>query len=211
MRLRKPVLFLVILFSTPAFCQLPVYEEPLHRVVFSNDLVRIMDVQAQPGDTSLIHVHEENYCYVTLRGGLLWLDEEAGFRTVNLPDHFVSGIFNNPPKPFVHRFANISSHPVRLITVEHRKGVQDETSVFPMESYEAIILDNPFFRITRITSNNSYTDLSYPRPIVAVLLKGRISFTKEIEVRDWYYIEREKTFSVRSDNGTLDVILIMIK
>ena len=66
MRFLIPALFL---FTSTAFSQVPaVYKEPMHQLVHMSPETRIMDVRAQPGDTSQFHRHASDICYVVLEG-----------------------------------------------------------------------------------------------------------------------------------------------
>ena len=51
------LLFSVIVFCHSATAQVPVRDEPHHRVVLENDFVRLIDVHIQPHDTTLTHIH----------------------------------------------------------------------------------------------------------------------------------------------------------
>ncbi len=51
--------------SLEAFAQIPVREEPRHKNVFENEIVRVLDVRIPPGDTTLYHTHETPSLFVT--------------------------------------------------------------------------------------------------------------------------------------------------
>src|ERR1051326_358056 len=56
---RTSIFFGAFIFSiTSAFGQVPVREEPRHKVALENEYIRLLDVRLPPGDTSLFHVHE---------------------------------------------------------------------------------------------------------------------------------------------------------
>jgi hypothetical protein len=46
--------------------QVPVVQEPHHRVIFQNDYVRLIDVWIKPGDTTLYHIHQQPSAVVYL-------------------------------------------------------------------------------------------------------------------------------------------------
>ncbi|NJN41465.1 MAG: hypothetical protein HC811_03705 [Flammeovirgaceae bacterium] len=189
---------------------IPVYEEPLHELIFSNHLVRILDVQALAGDTSQLHVHNENYCYVALRGGSLWLDEAAGIRQVEMPDLFVGGIYNDPPQPLIHRFANCSSHPIRIFTVERLSEKPIHTLPLPINPDEEIILDNSFFRVIRIKSSEQKKVIEVALPTAVVSLNGsRIPGAKS--KHDWLWMDKGKKLTVIASGNSIDVMCIQIK
>ena len=51
--------------------QVPVHQEQLHRVVFEDALLRILDVSYGGGETSLDHVHGNGIAIVCISGGEL--------------------------------------------------------------------------------------------------------------------------------------------
>lgn len=51
------LLFLCIFRQVPATAQIPVRQEPRHKMVLENDYIRLFDVHIAPGDTTLYHIH----------------------------------------------------------------------------------------------------------------------------------------------------------
>lgn len=49
--------FLILSAFNQLFAQVPVRNEPRHKVVLENDYVRLLDVHIQPHDTTLVHIH----------------------------------------------------------------------------------------------------------------------------------------------------------
>jgi len=58
--MRRILIFIAgFIFSiTSSLAQVPVRDEPRHRVALENEYIRLLDVRLAPGDTSLFHVHE---------------------------------------------------------------------------------------------------------------------------------------------------------
>src|SRR5215471_19196509 len=50
--------FIAVFLAHSIAAQVPVREEPRHKVALENDYIRLLDVHIQPGDTSLFHVHQ---------------------------------------------------------------------------------------------------------------------------------------------------------
>jgi uncharacterized protein YcfL len=42
---------------------LEVYEEPMHKLVFEKDELKIIDVQINPRDTTQFHLHTQCFCF----------------------------------------------------------------------------------------------------------------------------------------------------
>src|ERR1700722_20891649 len=49
--------FSIFLFAKSVFAQVPVRNEPHHKVVLENDYVRLIEVHINPHDTTLTHIH----------------------------------------------------------------------------------------------------------------------------------------------------------
>lgn len=137
--------------------QIPVEEEPLHHTIYEDEYHRVLEIIVQPGDTALMHEHRYNYCYIALKGGRMWLEDKGKDpRTVNLPDHYCGGKFQLEDNPFVHRFANIDSMPIRFFTVEHKRISSAELHI-PMLDKD-VLLSNNLFLVSR-QSIDAYEEL----------------------------------------------------
>lgn len=140
-------IFLFLTFALQA--QIPVADEPLHHVIYEDEAVRVLEIIAFPGDTALMHQHDYNYCYLAMKGGKLWLlDKGEESREVNLPDHYCGGKFDLMGNPFVHRFANIDTHPIKFFTIEH-KGAPIGTKK-AKERTDDVILENDLFMVRKM-------------------------------------------------------------
>jgi hypothetical protein len=66
--IRIGLLFILASLVKPSIAQtpVPVVNEPFHKVIFSNDYVRIIEVQIPPGDTTRYHIHKTNSAIVFL-------------------------------------------------------------------------------------------------------------------------------------------------
>jgi len=89
--------------------------EPHHHLVFSNDQVRVFNVEVAPHDQTLLHRHLHDYIFVTI-GASEITNRVVGKDpvTVKLTDgdtHFL-------PAPFEHAVANPSDKPFRNVTIE---------------------------------------------------------------------------------------------
>lgn len=57
------LLVLVFLYKN-THAQVPVYEEPLHKVVLKNNYIRLIDVHLPPGDTTQFHIHAATSVFI---------------------------------------------------------------------------------------------------------------------------------------------------
>lgn len=201
----KPIVLLLcfIVFQTTG--QIHVHEEPLHHPVLNKSGARILDVIAHPGDTSLIHQHANNYCYVTVQGGAVWLESpgEKG-RIAQLPAGFIGGYYENPSAPLVHRFANLSSETIRLIAVENLSSLGDPNdSITSNKQNEEVITNNPYFLVTKILiSANESLEIRPNWPGVIVNLESKdLNYSlneKEAQLKQWVWMDAYPNLSVHN-------------
>lgn len=139
--MKKPLLLLPVMASflaaasTGFFLQEAQRLDPLdplvaapqfHRLVFENDLVRVLDVRVKPGEFEPFHKHIQSVI-VILQGGTVRLtlpDGTASEVSLSLTPDPEKG---EPPQVFweeaeTHSVKNIGQTPVRLIRVEVKKA-----------------------------------------------------------------------------------------
>lgn len=205
--IRFTLLLAFILSFSNTKSQIPVHEEPLHHPVFLNSEARVLDVIAHPGDTSLMHQHGNNYCYVTIRGGSVWLKspDEAG-RKVELPFGFIGGYYENPSNPLIHQFANLSSEDVRLIAVENLSTSGNPgDSIYATHTDEEVVVNNSHFLITKVLiAPNASLKTRLIRSCVIVNLESRpIRYRvskKEADLGQWAWINANKLISLHNQS-----------
>lgn len=199
--------------------QIQVHEEPLHHPVLTNEVVRVLDVIAQPGDTSIIHQHSNNYCYVTINGGKIWVENkgEQG-RSLELPAGFVGGYFENPAQPLVHRFANRASDLIRLIAIENRSvnGHPDDT-VYQPSPREKIIINNSHFIVSKITlPPNERLVWASSRPTAAINLDPKplqiILKNGSAGSNPWTWVDSHHEITIFNNLSRMtEVVLVQLK
>ena len=60
------VLSLLAVLPIAAQAPVPVASEPRHHLKFENQFVRVFDVQVPTGDTTLFHIHSNDYLFVSI-------------------------------------------------------------------------------------------------------------------------------------------------
>lgn len=198
--MKPAVIALLCFIFSQSVGQIQVHEEPMHQPVFTKHGVRVLDVIAQPGDTSLLHQHANNYCYITTKGGTVWL-ESAGQkgRKVELPIGFIGGYYENPSIPLVHRFANLSPDTIRLIAIENLSSLGDSAdSIYYKRQNEEVLINNPYFLVTKILiSAKASLEIQPKRSSVIVNLESKAilykSRKKEVALDTWVWIDSNKT------------------
>jgi hypothetical protein len=160
-----------------------VHEEPRHRLVYDTPDLRVLDVQIQPGDTTLYHKHDSPITYVTIG-------------TSSTDQMILGGAWNNtqprnpPPgrigavravqsyveQSLTHRVTNVGQTLFRLIAVpSKRSGTENTTAPEPLPG--DLISENRWFRnsILRIAGYQASTGYTANAPTVLVMVRdGRI-------------------------------------
>jgi len=99
----------------------PVFEEPLHRLVLERGPVRVLDVQLQPGDTSLYHLHDDPIFYVAIDiseiDAQVLGEEWRRTRVSAWPPGGVAHDLGHAEQPLIHRIRNAGDEAFRLIAV----------------------------------------------------------------------------------------------
>jgi quercetin dioxygenase-like cupin family protein len=118
--------------------------EPKHHLVFANEWVHVLDVVVPAGDSTLYHVHSNDYVYVTF--GAVALEAQAlGSAATDLS--LANGEVRFTKAPITHRVVNRSATPFHNLTIEVLKtpGVRDSTP-----SGAAVVLENDRVRAERV-------------------------------------------------------------
>ncbi|MEQ8364752.1 MAG: hypothetical protein RIF39_13750 [Cyclobacteriaceae bacterium] len=214
----KYCIFFLLLSTLTGFAQIQVHKEPLHHPVFKKSNTRILDVIAHPNDTSLIHQHSHNYCYVTINGGKIWVENkgEEG-RNLELPHGFTGGYFENPEQPLVHRFANRSEELIRLIAIENLSAGNTETPTYQPTGNEEILINNSHFLTTKVlVGAREQSDFKSSANTVIVNLGEKpleIQKKKEsTELNKWVWVGAQSMVSIY--NPTYEptwIVLVRVK
>src|SRR5215218_10131754 len=99
----KQILFIVLVMSvlqTDAQDAIAVSKEPLHKMVFENEYVRVLDLHIAPGDTTMLHKHETPCVSISLHpvrtGSQVVMDDKSA--KVPSPDRRITfeGFYQSP-------------------------------------------------------------------------------------------------------------------
>jgi len=107
----------------------PVHQEPRHRLIHSSDQMRVLDVQIQPGDTTLFHTHASAITYVTIGTSSTDARSLGGEWNGTVPRDpppgrigAVRGVQSYAEQPLTHQVTNVGSTLFRLIAIATRSG-----------------------------------------------------------------------------------------
>lgn len=214
----KYCIFILLLSTLTGFAQIQVHKEPLHHPVFKKSNTRVLDVIAHPNDTSLIHQHSNNYCYVTIDGGKIWVQNEGEEgRTLELPLGFTGGYFDNPKQPLVHRFANRSEGLIRLIAIENLSAGSIEALPYQPIGDEEIVINNAHFLATKILvdAGKQIQFNSSAHTVVVNLGENPLQIHKKkesIELNKWVWIGAQSIVSIHNPTPKSTwIVLVRVK
>lgn len=117
-----------------------ILDEPRHRTVYQQDDIRLLDIQINPGDTTLPHTHDNPILYTFISNG----EGPLGGR--------LSSASRYVDEPYTHRVTNEGPGLFRIIALASfaapvGENVDDWPSGLPAEAE----LENDWFRAWRIT------------------------------------------------------------
>jgi hypothetical protein len=96
----------------------PVQDEPLHHVVYSDSHLRVFDVDLPPHAITLYHIHANDMVGVTLAPGPT-RDERSGKTPEDAPPDKPQEVWFDPhPELDVHRVTNLGDSHIRMIAIE---------------------------------------------------------------------------------------------
>ncbi|HEX5631697.1 MAG TPA: hypothetical protein VFX50_00645, partial [Gemmatimonadales bacterium] len=109
--------FLPAILAAPLAAQLavPVGEEPMHRVVFANDRVRVIDAVLPPGSVTLYHVHDRDNLPIAVAPGRVSVQPLGG---AVAESDVALGEVSFAAGGYTHRVGNPGTAEVRFIDVE---------------------------------------------------------------------------------------------
>ncbi|HTE01869.1 MAG TPA: hypothetical protein VK668_21415 [Mucilaginibacter sp.] len=166
---------LILLISAAAFsnanAQVQVRNEPRHKNVFENKYIRILDVNIQPHDTTMFHVHSTPSVFLvftnTITGtqikGQNWTEGK------NVPGYVWYRSFLNDT--LVHRVSNIDKVPFHVTDIEILSGYNNKNYTKPLPF--RILFENEkavAYRLTDSSINKKV--ISNRGPIIAGLVTG---------------------------------------
>lgn len=110
--------FAVLLLPNCVIAQLPVREEPRHKLALQNEYIRLLDVRIQPGDTSLFHVHQVPSFFIPLSTTMIGAEVQGQSpRQSRFPidSTWYNGFENGP---LIHRVWNNDTNVLHVIDLE---------------------------------------------------------------------------------------------
>ncbi|MGM0631591.1 MAG: hypothetical protein ACQETO_00295 [Pseudomonadota bacterium] len=183
-----------------------ILQEPRHRVVHQDDDVWLLDVQINPGDTTLPHTHDAAIMYTFISNG-----EEALHGRVSSNTDYVEA-------SYTHRVHNEGPGLFRIIALTNygppRDGAMDRPDGLTVDAS----LENPWFRSYRreLAPGESTPELTHQNPAVIVqVTEGRVHVSREDGITaeldamgDWAWRETGSPYRVSNVSaGPVTVVI----
>lgn len=175
------VRLLVVLVSATAglAAQVPVTQEPRHRVMFEGGGIRILNVNVPPGDTTLEHRHEHDIVTVSMTGGADTREQAPGQPWGPVRPRRLLGdvrVTQYAGQPGVHRVENVGTSNYQLFAVENLRAGAWSASRAAAGPGTTLVVQGRAFSVhdVRLDRETSQTAHTHALPTIAVLLTGAV-------------------------------------
>jgi len=183
-----------------------ILQEPRHRTVLINGDLRLLDVQINPGDTTLPHTHDSAILYTFISNGEGPLNGRVSSVTTYVDEHFTHRVSNEGPGLFriiaMASYAAPYEHPVIPV-----RGLSQEPQ-----------LENAWFRSFRLelAAGESSADLTHGYPVAIVqVTEGLVhvsradGITTELQAAgDWAWRAAGQPYQIQNKTDGPVVVVI---
>jgi hypothetical protein len=161
----------LIFFSFTLTAQVQVSKEPRHKNALENKYVRLLDVNIQPGDTSLFHIHSTPsvFLYFTNTVVCSQIKGKEWVTAKNAEGYAWYRSFENDT--LVHRVSNCDTVPFHVTDVELLSPYKPARKIQPLPF--TLLFENEkviAYRLTAVVFNNQI--IKSRGPIIAKMVAG---------------------------------------
>jgi hypothetical protein len=171
----------LFLLATTAImaAQVPLSQEPRHRVTFENAQLRILDVNIPPGDTSLDHRHDFDIVTVSMTSGTDTRVQSSGqpWSPARPPRPLGdANVADYTGKPASHRVENVGTSAYQLFAVENLRTSGWSTTPSASGAATKLATESRAFRIydVRLARESSQATHTHAVPTITVLISGKV-------------------------------------
>jgi len=131
----------------------PVYQEPMHRLVYRNPMVRVLDVRIPAGDTTAYHVHAAPMVGIAVQDARTWSQAPGAPPGPARTPPPAPSVFTNwtQPLPYTHRVGNADSVPLHYVVAEWVGRSGGEVPTLPADDERKLVEEGPTVRVYQIT------------------------------------------------------------
>lgn len=144
------ICFFAVAIPLGAQTAVPIEKEPMHRLKFENEFVRLFDVLIPAGNTSLFHTHIYDGVGVRVSNADM-IEEFSGGEKKPFVAKWGEASFGSGPT-FSHKVANTGTTDFRNIYIEllPLKGPGKRGVLPALSDGHVIVIDNPRVRVNRL-------------------------------------------------------------
>lgn len=170
--------FLVLASIATAAAQVPLAQDPAHRVTFENAQMRILSVNVAPGQTTLDHRHEFDIATVSMNSGtdtrVQATGQPWGPRRPARPAGDAA-ITQYTGMPGSHRVENLGKAAYQLFAVENLKRSGWSTAPAARGQATTLAEESRAFRVydVKLAGSTPQTAHTHAVPTLAVLISGK--------------------------------------
>lgn len=169
----------ILAFTAVAAAQVPVHEEPRHRVTFQNAQLRILDVRIPPGEMSLDHRHDYDVVTVSMNEGTATRAQSTGqaWGAPRQPRPLGDvAVTEYTGKAASHRVENTGAGPYQLFAVENLRSGGWTTTAPAKGLATTMATESRAFRVydVRLGPKAAQTSHTHAVPTVVVLVSGAV-------------------------------------
>ena len=137
----------------PARRDVPVYREPMHRLVYQTPLVRVLDVRVPAGDTTAYHVHANRLIGIAIQDARTWSQVRGAAPGKIKAPPATPSVFDNWSQtlPYDHRVANTDTVPLHYVVAEWLGPSGEDAPALPDGPNRRLIQEGPPCRVYQIT------------------------------------------------------------
>lgn len=170
--------FLFLATTATLAAQVPVTQDPSHKVTFENAQLRIMNVNVAPGQMSLDHRHDFDNVTVSMSAGTETRVQPSGQQWGPVRPARPLGdaaITEYTGKAASHRVENVGKSAYQLFAVENLKKSGWSTAAAATGLATKMVSENRAFRIydVRLEKATSQTAHTHAVPTLTILLSGK--------------------------------------
>jgi hypothetical protein len=213
--MRHLLLFVVLFFllgSTQA--QVRVHEEPLHRPVYQNRLIRILNVQLPPGDTTQYHIHHTPSLFLFFTSTAI-SSQLLGATFTTSRSTASTILFENLMAPYerVHRVWNTDQDTFHVMDIEllsKKSGFIQKPLTLP---HLQLMIDTPWARVYQLNlqgdSNFNFRNIKRPFVVVAMntaivqLRQGRKTAQHNLQPGSFFWIKPRQGFILKNKESAI--------
>lgn len=167
----------VLAAAGAAGAQIPVTQEPRHRVAFENASVRILDVHIPPGDVSLDHRHDFDLVTVSMADDADTRVQASGQAWGPVAPRRPLGdaaVVEYAGRPDSHRIENVGGRSLRVFAVENLRTSGWSAHAPLVAPATTVKTESRAFRVydVRLAPDSSRTLHHHAVPTVVVLVSG---------------------------------------